>query len=127
MKRLILLMIAAALSLAGCTGSGSASGAVGAVKSYYQAIIAQNSDQLKSVTCADFLNTAQTELDSFQGVKTELQGFSCQDAGKEGDASLVKCTGKIVATYGSEKMDFPLSDRVHKVQQQDGSWKVCGY
>jgi hypothetical protein len=127
MKRFIFLILAAALLFAGCSASGSTSGAVGAVDRYYQAIIAQNADQLKSVTCAEFLETAQVEFDSFMGVKTELQGFSCQEAGKEGSASLVKCSGKIVATYGSDKMDFPIGDRVHNVQEQNGSWKVCGY
>ncbi|RPJ42273.1 MAG: hypothetical protein EHM21_13030 [Chloroflexi bacterium] len=125
MKRILLLLIVVGLLLAGC--SGSQSGAVGAVNGYYQAILAQNSDQLKNVTCPGFLETAQTELDSFQGVKTEMQGFSCQETGKEGENSLVKCAGKIVATYGSEKMDFPLADRVHTVQNQGGSWQVCGY
>ncbi len=126
MKRLILLLIVTTLALAGCSSSAQ-SGALGAVQSYYQAIISQNADQLKNVTCPDFQETAQTELDSFQGVKTELQGFSCQESGKEGNNTLVKCSGKIVATYGSEKMDFPLSSRVHKVQNVNGSWKVCGY
>ncbi len=126
MKRLILLIIVTTLSLTACSASGQ-SGAVGAVQSYYQAIIAQNADQLKNVTCPTFQDTAQTELDSFQGVKTELQGFSCQEAGKEGSSTLVKCAGKIVATYGSEKMDFPLDTRMHKVQNVNGSWKVCGY
>ncbi len=125
MKRLTLLLIIVT-TLAACSPSGQ-SGAVGAVQSYYQAIIAQNADQLKNATCPEFQETAQTELDSFQGVKTELQGFSCQEAGKEGSSTLVKCAGKIVATYGSEKMDFPLDTRVHKVQNVNGSWKVCGY
>ncbi len=127
MKRFLLLIIITTLALAGCSGAGGKSGAVGAVENYYQAIIAQDAEQMASVTCTPFLDTAQVELDSFMGVKTELQGFSCQEAGQEGDARLVKCAGKIVATYGSEKMDFPIQDRVHKVQEQNGSWKVCGY
>jgi len=126
-KRVFFLIIVTALALGGCSGPGSGSGAVGAVDSYYQSIIAQNSDQLNNVICPEFQDAAQVELDSFQGVKTELQGLSCQEAGKEGQNTLVKCAGKIVATYGSEKMDFPIDDRVHKVQNQSGSWKVCGY
>ena len=127
-RRIFFILLAAAavsLALAGC--SGAKSGAVGAVQAYYQAILSQNAAQLKSVTCPDFQATAQTELDSFQGVKTELQGFSCKETGQQGAATLVKCDGKIVATYGSDKMDFPLADRVHQVQNQGGVWKVCGY
>lgn len=127
MNRSFIFILMLALVLAGCSGASAQSSPVGAVNRYYQAILTQNADQLKTVTCPDFLNTAQTELDSFQGVKMELQGFTCQEAGKEGDNTLVKCAGKIVATYGSEKMDFPLADRVHKVQNQGGNWKVCGY
>jgi hypothetical protein len=115
------------LVLSGCSGSSAKGGAIKAVESYYQAIAGQDAQQLNNVTCAAFLETAQVEYDSFAGVKTELQDLSCQDAGKEGDSSLVKCTGKVVATYISEKMEFPIDDRVHKVQEQNGSWKVCGY
>lgn len=127
-KRLLLMLLAAAavsLALAGC--SGAKTGAVGAVQAYYQAILSQNATQLKAVTCPSFQATAQTELDSFQGVKMALEGFSCKETGQQGDSTLVKCDGKIVATYGSDKMDFPLADRVHQVQNQGGTWKVCGY
>ena len=130
LKRSFFLLIITTLALttlAACSGAGAKSGAVGAVESYYQAIISQNADQLKKVTCPEFLDPAQVELDSFQGVKTELQGFSCQESGTEGAFTVVKCAGKIVATYGSEKMDFPLADRAHKVQNAGGSWQVCGY
>ena len=124
-KRLFLICVFLALLLAGC-GAGNG-GPVGAVNTYYHAILNQDADQLKSVTCASFQDTALTELDSFQGVKMELQAFSCQETGREGNATLVRCDGKIVATYGSDKMDFPLGDRVHRVENQGGAWKVCGY
>lgn len=124
-KPFLFLFLAAALLLAGCAGSGG--GAVQAVETYYRAILSQNAAQLKTVTCPAFQDKAQTELDSFQGVKMELKGFSCKTAGQQGASTLVKCDGKIVATYGSDSMDFPLSDRVHQVQNLDGGWKVCGY
>lgn len=127
MKKFILaslFVLTLAIFLSGCSQS---SGAVQAVDSYYKAILSQNADQLKAVTCADFQEQAQVELDSFQGVKMELQGYSCKENGKDGEATLVKCDGKIVATYGSDSMDFPLSDRVHQVVNDGGNWKVCGY
>lgn len=124
-KLLSILLLGIVLALAAC--SSASSGAVQAVDNYYKAIVSQNGDQLKAVVCPNFQEISQTELDSFQGVKMELQGFTCKEAGKDGDVTLVKCDGKIVATYGAEKMDFPLKDRVHRVQNQGGSWKVCGY
>lgn len=120
-------IIAALIFTAALAACGGKSGAAQAVEAYYQAIIAQSPDQQAAVTCPDFVDTARVELDSFQGVKSELQGLSCKETGKEGENTLVKCDGKIVATYGSDKMDFPLGDRVHKVQEQNGKWLVCGY
>jgi hypothetical protein len=137
LKRLFSLLIIFT-GLAALAGCAKASSPVSPVEKYYQAILQQNADQVKSITCASFQETALAELDSFQGVKTELQGFSCQasgttvgagaqdSAGKEGDSALVKCSGKIVATYGSEKMDFPLAERVHQVVNENGTWKLCG-
>lgn len=125
-KRLCLLAVMAALVLAGCAASGK-SGAVQAVESYYKAIIDQNPDKLSAVTCKDFEEKARTELDSFNGVKIEMQGLSCKETGASGGFTQVHCDGQIVATYGQEKMNFPLSDRVHQVKNESGDWRVCGY
>ena len=43
---------------------------------------------------------------------------------RQGDSDVVACTGKIVATYGTENTDFPLVS--YKVVQEDGAWKWCG-
>jgi hypothetical protein len=113
------------LVLAGC--GSQKSGPVQAVENYYQAITNRNEDLFANSTCADFEEKGRVEYDSFQGVTSTLQDFSCQESGTEGDATLVTCSGKIVATYGNEKMDFPLSGRVHKVTKEAGDWRVCGY
>ena len=129
-KRIFLLIIILGLALAGCSGSGggaAGSGAVRAVETYYNAIVAQDADQFTGVTCADYEEQALIELDSFQGVETALDGFSCQESGTEGEFTLVKCQGKLVASYGNEKMDFPLADRTHRVKNEGGDWRVCGY
>ena len=116
---------AAALFLTGCGGSGGGTAAQ-AVEEYYRAIVAQDAAKVDALVCPDFEEPAHVELDSFQGVKARLEGFSCKPAGMEGSLTLVTCEGKIVATYGSDTMDFPLADRVHQVQNIDGVWKVCG-
>jgi hypothetical protein len=126
-RRTILFSLALIFVLAGCWGSSSKTGAVGAVERYYQAIVSQDADQFTSVTCADYEEAALIELDSFQGVKAELQGFSCQETGTQGEFTLVQCAGKIAASYGNEVRDFPLDDRIHKVKNEGGDWRVCGY
>lgn len=126
MRKLIFLLTFSALLLAAC--SGGPSPAVTAVERYYQALVEKNDEQLTQSTCADWEEQALLEFDSFQGVEIELDNaFSCAETGKEGDATLVTCTGKLIASYGNEKMDFPLGDRVHKVQNEGGDWRVCGY
>lgn len=126
-KRTILRSLALLLILAGCTGAGGKSGAVSAVETYYQAIVAQDDTRFTSVTCADYEEMALIELDSFQGVKAELKDFSCQEAGTQGEFTLVQCQGKIAASYGNEVRDFLLDERVHQVRQEGGDWRVCGY
>ncbi|RPJ43511.1 MAG: nuclear transport factor 2 family protein [Chloroflexi bacterium] len=125
MKNAFFTLLAAALFLAACGGSGGSTAAQ-AVEEYYQAIVAQDAAKVDALVCPDFEEPAHVELDSFQGVKANLEGFSCKPAGMEGSLTLVTCEGKIVATYGSETMDFPLADRVHQVQNVDGVWTVCG-
>jgi hypothetical protein len=127
----LVLALGLVFVLAGC--GSKKSGAVQAVENYYQAITNRNEDLFVNSTCADWEEKGRVEYDSFQGVTSTLQDFSCKESGNGGggtaggDATLVTCTGKIVASYGNEKMDFPLSDRVHKVIKEAGDWRVCGY
>ncbi len=111
--------------LAGC--GSKKSGPVQAVENYYQAITSRNEDLFVNSTCADWEEKGRVEFDSFQGVTSTLEDFSCKETGTDGDTTLVTCSGKIVASYGNEKMDFTLADRVHKVKNEAGDWRVCGY
>ena len=58
---------------------------------------------------------------SFAAVDAKLDGMTCP---RQGDSDVVTCTGKIVATYGTEKTEFPLTS--YRVVQEDGEWKWCG-
>jgi hypothetical protein len=124
-KRVGIALISLSLLLGACAKTES--GAVAAVERYYLAIVQQNQSDLAKDVCSSFEEKAKTELDSFQGVKIELTDFACSESGKTDQETSVKCTGKIVASYGSEKMDFPLDERTHKVINQSGDWLVCGY
>lgn len=67
------------------------------------------------------------ELDSFQAVKTHLDGLACLTTGADGSTMLVTCNGKIVATYDNEDQELDLSVRTYHVVQEGGEYLVCGY
>lgn len=119
------LFVLLAFTLAGC--SNTRNGAITAVERYYLAIVQQSQSELSNIVCPDFEEQARMELNSFQGVKIELTDFNCSVSEQEEEQASVICNGKIVASYGNEKMDFPLEERVHTVIKESGDWLVCGY
>lgn len=125
MRKNFLIFILGAIVLAACQGGKSS--AVQSVENYYQAMVERDDARFASYTCAAWEEQALLEYDSFAGVEISLDGLNCQETGQEGDAILVTCEGKIAATYGSEQMDFPLDDRLHRLVNEGGDWRVCGY
>lgn len=113
--------------LAGCAGQGQGASAPKAVEDYLQALVAQDSERLATLSCADWEESALLELDSFQGVTARVEQPACTQSGSDGDAALVTCQGKIVATYGNEDQELPLNARTYRVVQEGGEWRVCGY
>jgi hypothetical protein len=107
--------------------SKAENGAVTAVERYYLAIVQQNQSDLSNVVCPAFEEQASLELNSFRGVKIELVDFECAASEPQENETLVTCSGKIAASYGNDKMDFPLEERVHHVTNASGDWLVCGY
>ena len=122
-KGLTLLFVVAAL-LSACSGGGSASGAV---EAYLEAIVAGDSTRAVNVSCAAAEAQAQTEAASFASVEASLQGLACHEAGAQGEATLVTCSGKFVAVYNGENTEISLEGRTFQVIQEDGEWRVCGY
>ncbi len=125
MRKIVWIVILGSLFLASCQGGQSE--AVKTVENYYQALVERDDARFAGYACAAWEEQALLEYDSFAGVKIALDGLECQETGSEGDARLVTCTGKIAATYGSEQMDFVLDDRLHRVVNEGGDWRVCGY
>ena len=66
-------------------------------------------------------------MDGFQAVTAELSNVSCKNAGTDGSATLVSCTGSINTTYNGEKNSLDLSRQTYKVVQESGDYHVCGY
>jgi hypothetical protein len=123
-KAIILLAFIACLALYGCSQQ---SGAVTAVETYIKALVARNANALKNASCAQWEDNAQVELDSFTAVSISLEGLNCQEAGKDGDATLVSCKGKIKASYNGENQELDLSSRTYRAVQESSEWLMCGY
>ena len=125
----LLFIIVTILTLSSCTAApgGDASGAVQALQGYLTALVDKDEAKLTSLTCPDFETDALLEYDSFQAVKTQLAGLTCQPAGSENGDVLVNCQGKILASYTNEAQEFDLSSRVYRMTKSGADWQVCGY
>jgi hypothetical protein len=115
------------LFLSACASDNSDSNAPAkAVEAYLNALVAKDANRLPTLVCGDWEEDALIELDSFQAVTPRLEGAACEQTGTDGDTALVKCTGKIVATYNNEDQELDLSVRTYQVVQDGGDWLVCG-
>lgn len=107
--------------LAACGGSSAAGDPADAVEKYLTAKIAGDETALRGLLCSEKEADLQTEALAFSSVTgVTLEGMDCQ---RDGDAK-VTCAGKIIATYGAENTEFPLTS--YRVVQEDGEWKWCG-
>jgi hypothetical protein len=128
MRRLFLILavfIALPILLAACGSTKDP--AAQAVEKYITALSSKDANTLSLLSCADWEPSARLEFDSFQAVKTRLEGLKCALSGTDGDTRLVLCQGKLLATYNGEDQTFDLSARTYKVAQQGGEYLVCGY
>jgi hypothetical protein len=98
-----------------------------AVEMYYEALVNKDETRMLSLACAEWETTALLEYDSFSNVTAELVNFACQSAPADDERAQVQCTGAISASYGEEVREFSLSDRVYRVVQERGEWRLCGY
>lgn len=123
------LLVAAVMILAGCSGGagGAAGGAPQAVERYLKALVERDENALIAASCAAFEEQARTEFDSFAAVKLNLQDVACQESGKDGAATLVTCSGQIIANYGAEDLQIDVADRTYLTVEEGGEWRMCGY
>ncbi|MBK8989153.1 MAG: nuclear transport factor 2 family protein [Chloroflexi bacterium] len=121
-KRLIILLFAAVLLLLAACGGGGEGDPAQTVEQYLQAKTTGDAETIRALLCADmeqFLERETRTFDSVSGV--QIQDMACT---RDGSSDVVRCQGKIVATYGTEDTEFPLTN--YRVVQEDGEWKWCG-
>jgi hypothetical protein len=125
--RIPLLLLIAALLFSSCASAGGeADSAPAAIERYIQAIVAQDETAAASLSCAAWEAEALTEVHAFDGVTARLEDLSCTEGPTE-DATVVNCTGTIIATYQGEDRPLDLSARAYLAVQEGGEWRMCGY
>ena len=125
MKRwmVIVLMLLAGVFLVSCSGSDSTGDVVVA---YYNALVAGDASTLTQLSCGDWEQQSKLMLDSFTGVKARVDSIACSELENNGSSAAVNCTGKIIATYGTEDQEIDLSNTTFLLQKQGNEWLVCG-
>ena len=121
MKKIILLSLLLIMLLAAC-GGGTAGDPAQTVEAYLQAKADGDAATIQQLLCSEMEGVLERESRAFESVSgVHIEGMTCT---QEGDSDKVSCTGKIVATYGTEDTEFPLT--AYRVVQEDGEWKWCG-
>jgi hypothetical protein len=123
---LFILLIVLVVFLVGC-GQETSSDAASAIKTYIEALVSQDEALLINASCTDWEDDAILELDSLSAVSVSLENFNCTETGKDGEATLVTCTGNLVANYNGEDQVIDLADRAYVTVQEGGEWRMCGY
>jgi hypothetical protein len=122
--RIVGILSFLSLTIAACVQQGSAEDAI---EAYLTAIVSKDVVRAVNKSCLDWEEGAHAEASSFEAVIVQLDGLTCASISASGEQTLVNCEGKIIANYGGEDQDIPLSGRNYVAVLEDGEWKMCGY
>lgn len=114
-------LVALSLLLGACSSSGGGGDPADVVERYLQAKVSADRNAMQGLICSAMEANLSAEASSFVGLSARVENMDCTH---NEDTNTVTCTGSIVATYGSEETEFPLSS--YAVVQEDGEWKWCG-
>jgi hypothetical protein len=116
-----LIMLIPLLVLAACALS-EAQDPAKTVEKYFQAKVNGDAKALRPLLCSKMEADLEREAMTFSSVTgVRLEDMACE---RQGTSDTVRCKGKIVALYGAQQTEFPLT--TYRVVQEDGEWKWCG-
>ncbi len=118
------LLFCTSLLVACSSGKDAASQAI---EAYIRALGNQDATQLSNLSCASWEAQAKLEMDSLAGVGSKVEDLACQQAGQDGNDTLVSCTGKLALDYNGEAQQIDLASRTYIARQEGGEWRMCGY
>lgn len=121
MKTTRLLIVLIALVLVACQTSLAPNPAKN-VEAYLQAKVNRDADTVRRLLCSDLEAQYDIEVTTFEGTSNvRIEGMACA---RVGESNVVKCSGKILADYGTETNEFSLG--AYRIKQEDSEWKWCG-
>ena len=115
------------LLLSSCSGSSNSDAAATAVKDYWQAMVSRDLNQAIAHSCASWETQARTEFNSFSAVKLKLENVACTVKSQAATEAQVTCNGSIIANYGAEDLTIDIANRIYRVVNESGEWRMCGY
>lgn len=133
MKQLSLLVFSLLLlSLVACGGNSSTNGgansdpAARAVENYLSAKVRGDAEAIRAGLCSEMEANLERETRTFESVSNAtIEDMSCaSDDPAAASETAVRCSGEIVALYGTEETNFPLG--AYRAVIEDGEWKWCG-
>lgn len=135
MRIRMILMLILALVLVSCGGNGAENtpentaetedAAARVVEQYLTAKANSDEAALRPLLCSAMEADLPREVASFSSVTgVRVEGMVCSSAQTDTDETVVQCEGKIVANYGAEDNEFPLTS--YRAVREDGEWKWCG-
>ncbi|MEW5830907.1 MAG: hypothetical protein AB1846_18600 [Chloroflexota bacterium] len=126
MKRIFFTLIVSALLLTACGASADTPEKV--VEAYLAALVAGDSAQAVSLSCAAWEEFAISDSAAFDGVEVSLDGAACSIVEQAEGRAVVACTGQFVFSYaGGESQTLGLENRQYLVMMENDSWRMCGY
>ncbi len=121
MRKIVVLLLLVMFAAAACSSSSGTDPAQ-TVEKYMQAKADADADTISQLLCSEIENVLERESRTFESVSgVHIEDMTCQQVG---ESEVVTCQGTIVATYGTEDMEFPLAS--YRVVEEDGEWKWCG-
>ncbi len=124
--RYILLIPLVAFMVVTCQKT-QGSNASRVVEEYFKALVAKDATRAVNLSCSSWEAQAQIDADTVAITPATAENGQCKVTGKDGNNTLVSCTGKLVLDYNGEKQEINLSDRTYQVVQESSEWRMCGY
>ena len=116
------------LILTSCIATDVSKGSSAAAEGYLQALAEKDVNMMINLSCAAWEAQAKQEFASFDAVDLTLENLQCHESGQDGEATLVACTGKMIASYrAGEILEIDVADRNYRIVMEGGEWRMCGY